>query len=69
MPLEGALSTRPRRQKTVGRPSARQVIFVFTGVFHLEGPFPPQVSGPCVYKCARFDVKVAHEGSKAQAPS
>ena len=49
-------STRdPRLQKTVGKPSARQVISVFTWV--LECYFHPQVTRPCVYKCARFDVK------------
>ena len=35
----------PRRQKTVGRPSARQVIFVFTCVLDCSSHW--QVSSPC----------------------
>ena len=41
--------------------------FLYLRAF-IECYFLPQVSRPCVYKCARFDVKVAHEGSMSQAP-
>ena len=50
----------PRRQKTVGRPSARQVVFVFTCV--LDGSSTRQVSRPCFVQVRSYRPQIRTRG-------